>query len=311
MRKALLDLAGQDAVEHICFEVVIVDNNSTDNTKQICEEFVAQYPGLFHYITEEEQGKTFALNSGIRASKGNIIAFTDDDVEIDKRWLSSIKQATETYPDCRAFGGRVIPVWPDTVPRWVVREGDYKNTWGAIVEHDFGNMATSYRQEAGNYPCGANMYFSKEIFKQFGCFNESLNGGVKNIPMLEDIEFCKRLLDNCENIIYIPDTIVYHPVIPERLTKKYFRKHFFKSGRAQYFILNFKRKGQYVILNLSKNRRRLLNVPLYFIGEIFVILRKYIVTVCSKNTQASQFYENMLVYNFGIMYECFVQRKNN
>lgn len=311
LRKVLLDLAGQDAVERINFEVVIVDNNSTDNTKLICEEFIATHPEIFRYFFEERQGKTFALNSGIRASKGNVIAFTDDDVEIDRKWLSSITEACAAYPDCRTFGGRVIPVWPNTVPRWIASEGAFKNTWGAIVEHDFGDMVTNYRQEEMNYPCGANMVFSKEIFTQYGDFNESLNGGVKNIPMLEDVEFCKRLLDNHENMIYIPDAVVYHPVIPERLTKKYFRKHFFKSGRAQYFIRNLQRRGRYVVLNLRKNRRRVLNVPLYFVRAIGGILSKYVVTVCSKNAQAAQYYENMLVYNIGIMYECFVQRKNN
>jgi glycosyltransferase involved in cell wall biosynthesis len=310
LRKVLVDLTRQDAVSHASFEVIIVDNNSTDTTKVICAEFVALYPEIFRYIHEEKQGKTFALNTGVRASKGNIIAFTDDDVVVDGRWLFSVKQAFAANPECKAFGGRVIPVWPDTVPPWIGREGTFKNTWGAIVEHDFGDMVTSYFQDEQNYPCGANMFFSKEIFKLNGNFNECLNHGVQNIPMLEDIEFCKRLLENHENILYIPDAVVYHPVVPERLTKKYFIKHAFKSGRAQYFIRNLQRRGHYVMLDLRKNRRRLLNVPIYFIRETVGILKKYLVTVCGRNFKGAQYYENMLVYYLGIMYECFTQRKN-
>lgn len=292
------------------WELLVVDNNSTDYTKQLCEEFIGKYPETFRYLFEERQGKTFALNTGIRASRGDIIAFTDDDVTIDERWLSSIKRAFIANPGCKAFGGRVIPAWPNTVPRWIVSDGEFKNTSGAIVEHDFGEQVISYHQDGMYYPCGANMFFSKEIFKQNGNFNESLNHGVKNIPMLEDIEYCKRLLEHHENMLYIPDAIVHHPVGQERLTKKYFRKHAFKSGRAQYFIGNLERKGRYVMLNLQKNRRRLLNVPLYFLHTIIDILRKYLVTVCGRNPQATQYYENMLVYYLGIMYECFSQRKN-
>ncbi len=310
LRKVLMDLARQDAIGHMSFEVIIVDNNSRDATKQICEEFVAHDPDVFRYISEERQGKTFALNTGIRASRGDVIAFTDDDVEVDNKWLSSIRQAFAANPGCKAFGGRVIPVWPDDVPRWIVREGDFKNTWGVIVEHDFGKQVVSYHQDGVYPPCGANMFYGKEIFAQYGCFNESLNEGVKNIPMLEDIEFCKRLLDQHENMLYIPDALVYHPVVQERLTKKYFRKHAFKSGRAQYFTNNMQRKGQYVMLNLRKNRRSLLNVPLYFVHTILDISKKYLVTVYGRKPQESQYYENMIVHYLGIMYECFVQRKN-
>lgn len=310
LRNVLAGLTGQDAVSHVSFEVIIVDNNSRDATKAICEEFLSMNPELFRYIHEEKQGKTFALNAGIRASKGNIIAFTDDDVVIDGRWLLSIKQAFEAYPDSKAFGGRVIPKWPDTVPRWVVKEGAFKNTWGAIVEHDFGDIVTSYHQDGNQYPCGANMFFSKEIFQRYGCFNESLNHGVQNIPMLEDIEFCMRLQENHEGMLYIPDAVVYHPVVPERLTKKYFRKHAFKSGRAQYVIRNLQGSGKYMMLNLRKNRRRLLNVPLYFVLTIVDVLKKYLVTVCGRNSLGAQYYENKFVYYLGIMYECFSQRKN-
>jgi len=310
LRKVLDDLARQDVVDHVSFEVIIVDNNSSDATPQICEEFVAINPEIYRYIREEKQGKTFALNTGIRASKGNIIAFTDDDVVIGNRWLFSIKEAFAANPACRAFGGRVLPLWPKVVPVWVMKEGAYKNTSGAIVEHDLGEFVTSYHPGEIYSPCGANMAFSREIFKQYGCFNENLNSGVKSVPMLEDIEFCNRLLESHENMLYIPDMVVCHPVEPARLEKKYLRNHAFKSGRAQYFIRNMQIQGQYMILNLRKNRRSLMNVPLYFFRTITDILKSYLTSVWGRNPPVAQYYENMLVYYLGIMYECFTQRNN-
>lgn len=310
LRKVLAGLARQYNVNFISYEVVVVDNNSADNTKQVCEEYLALYPGVFRYIHEGRQGKTFALNTGVRASAGDIIAFTDDDVVIDRMWLLSVKQAFTANPGCKAFGGRVAPVWPDSVPEWIMKEGAFKNIGGAIVEHDLGEMVTGYHVDGVHFPCGANMFFSKDIFTQYGGFNEELNRGVTIIPMLEDIELCRRLLNNNENMSYIPDAVIYHPVAPERLTKKYFRKHAFKSGRAQYVIGDLQRRGQDMMLNLRKGRRRLLNVPFYVFRSIVETLRKYLFTMCARNTQAAQYYENMLVYNFGIMYECFGQRKN-
>lgn len=310
LRKVLNDLTGQDSVSHLSFEVIVVDNNSMDNTKQVCEEFVAINPEIFRYIHEERQGKTFALNTGIRASKGNIIAFTDDDVVIGHRWLLSVNQAFESNPDCKAFGGRVLPLWPDTLPQWIAREGAFKNTDGAIVEHDSGDVVKSYSQAKMWPPVGANMFFARELFEKYGGFNEDLNVGIKNTPMLEDTEFCDRLLKNKEDILYIPDSVVYHPVYQDRLTRDYFRKHAFKSGRAQYVLLDLKNKGRYAMLDLRRNRRRIFNVPLYFTKNIAELLLKYFVAICKSNQQMIFHFEKLLIYFSGIAYECFLQRKN-
>lgn len=290
------------------WELLVVDNNSTDYTKQLCEEFIGKYPETFRYLFEERQGKTFALNTGIRASRGDIIAFTDDDVTIDERWLSSIKRAFIANPGCKAFGGRVIPVWPEAMPPWIAKEGAFRNTDGVIVEHDLGDIEKSYYQ-AGTYPpIGANMFFSSDIFEKYGGFNEKLNLGVKNIPMLEDTEFCGRLLKGKEKIIYIPDSIVYHPVCQDRLTKSYFRKHTFKSGRALYIINEVQRSGRYVVFDLRKNRRILFNIPLYIFRGAFSYLLHYVAAVWKRKPQEIIFFEKSLILYSGMIYEIFKEK---
>lgn len=305
LRKVLFDLIRQETVSDVSFEVIIVDNNSMDNTKQVCEEFIVRCPEVFRYVFEERQGKTFALNMGIRESRGNVIAFTDDDVVIDERWVISIKQAFKANPDCMAFGGRVVTIWPDTLPPWIAREGAFRNTDGAIVEHDFGGFVKSYPLNRLFPPIGANMFFARGIFEKYGGFNEKLNQGMKKIPMLEDTEFCDRLMKNKENILYIPDSVVYHPVYQNRLTRDYFRKHAFKSGRAQYVISEQQRSGKYVILNLRKNSRIILNIPLYLCRDIVVNFFKYVVAICKKKPQEIMYFEKAIIYNTGIIYETF------
>ncbi len=309
LRKVLIDLAGQDVIGRICFEVIIVDNNSTDNTRQVGEEFIAKYPEVFRYVFEARQGKTFALNTGIRESKGSIVAFTDDDVVIDNNWVFSVKQAFAANQACKAFGGRVLPLWPDTVPQWIAREGDFENTKGTIVEHDLGDCVKKYSQAGVDPPIGANMFFAREVLDKYGGFNESLNLDINTIPMLEDTEFCNRLLKCKEEMTYIPDSVVYHPVYPERLTKNYFRKHAFKTGRAHYVVSDVKRNGQYVILNLQKNRRRLLNIPFYMFKCIITNLIKYFVATLKRNPQEILHLEKLLLYYMGLIYELYDKRK--
>ncbi len=308
LRKVLFDLTCQESICHVSYEVLVVDNNSRDNTKHVCEEFISKYPEVFRYVFEERQGKTFALNTGIRESRGNIVAFTDDDVVIDKRWLYSINQAFEVNPECKAFGGRVLPLWPDTVPPWIAREGAFRNTSGVVVEHDFGDTVKSYSQ-SGMFPIGANMFFSREIFEKYGWFDERLNQGIKKLPMLEDMDFCNRLLKCKENFKYIPDSVVYHPICHERLTKNYIRKHAFKSGRAQYIMNDNVNNRQIVMLDLRTNRRRLFNIPFYIIKETISGLAKYTLATIKRDKQEIVYYEKELIYHIGIIYETLTRIK--
>lgn len=307
--KVLASLAAQDAAGVAGFEVVVVDNNSTDTTRQVAEAFIAQYPELFRYVFEERQGKTFALNTGIRAAKGNILAFTDDDVVIENNWLLSIKRAFAANPGCMAFGGRVLPLWPETLPPWIAREGDFENAKGTIVEHDLGAVAKKYSQTGMDLPIGANMFFARELFDTYGGFNEELNRGISTIPMLEDTEFCARLLKGNVDMSYTPDSVVYHPVQQDRLTKSYFRKHAFKTGRARYVIDGYKRDGSYAILDLRKNRRSLCNIPLYFFRCVIANAVKYFGATIKRNPQEIVHLEKLLLYYLGIMYELFDKRK--
>ena len=294
------------------YEIIIVDNNSNDQTRVAVENYIRSGRENVRYIFEGRQGKTFALNTGIREAKGRIIAFTDDDVIIDKEWLSSIRKAVEANPDCKAFAGKVIALWPDNIPAWVAKEGQFRNTGGAVVEHDLGDGEKSYSQEdaqRGMGPVGANMFFVRDIFEKYGGFNENLNLLVKKIPMLEDTDFCIRLLKKNEKILYAPSVTVYHPVYDDRLTKKYFRKISFKTGRAKYIQHNLQRSGRYFILNIRKNNRRLLNVPLYILYDSVIYLIKYIMVLLKCNPQEIFYYDKLLMYYAGMIYELYLQRK--
>src|SRR5688572_18184886 len=107
LRGTLQSLAGLDADGP--WEVIVVDNNSPDDTRQVVESMAAGYPVDLRYVFEREQGRSPALNAGIRVSRGGIIVTTDDDVRVERDWLNQGSRAL-AHHGCDYVGGRVLPI---------------------------------------------------------------------------------------------------------------------------------------------------------------------------------------------------------
>jgi glycosyltransferase involved in cell wall biosynthesis len=206
----------------LSWELILVNNNSTDGTAEIIDQF-ARTSGLnVQHVFEPRQGKAFALNSGIRRTQGAIVAFTDDDVLVDSGWLGALAH-TFAAMDCIGVGGRVVPVWNQRPPSWLEMEGQQ-----VVVHFDFGGEP----KEIGLPPIGANMAFRRAAFEKHGLFRTELGPDHLEIASSEDDEFGRRLLKAGEKIVYCPLATVYHPIEPQRLTKDYFLRWFYSSGRA-------------------------------------------------------------------------------
>ena len=90
------------------WEVLVVDNNSSDKTREVVEEFRGRYPGRFRYLFEPQQGKSYALNAGVREARGDVLAFTDDDVTFEPMWLQNLTASLRTG-EWAGAGGRTLP----------------------------------------------------------------------------------------------------------------------------------------------------------------------------------------------------------
>ena len=99
--------------ESVEWEILVVDNNSKDATREVVEGFYKQYPSRIRYLFEPKQGKSNALNTGIREARGNILAFMDDDVRVETDWLQKLTAPLQD-PQWAGAGGRVEAVSPDT-----------------------------------------------------------------------------------------------------------------------------------------------------------------------------------------------------
>ena len=227
LRRVLKDLEDLAVPQGVSHEIIVVDNNSSDDTKSVVEATIRGQPEVFRYARESRQGKAFALNTGIGLSRGDILIFTDDDVQIDRLWLAEIMRSFESYP-CMGIGGRIIAVWNSPKPEWFEEGGRYQLIPAVVVEFDLGDQPSEMRTGAW----GANMAFRRAAFKKYGLFREDLGRNPANLIGGEDTEFCERLLRGGEQMMYIPSAIVYHPVDVKRTTRQYFQSWYFDNGRT-------------------------------------------------------------------------------
>ena len=230
--KTLESLEYMIVPEGVNWEVLVVDNNSKDKTREVVEDFSRRGALNLGYLFEARQGKSFALNRGIESAKGEIIAFTDDDVLVDKGWLVAIITATRQYQDYDGFGGRIVPLWRTKPPAWLGISGKYNALRGTVFLRDDGCQDKEYCETKSVVPCGANMFFRKRVIDENGLFRSDL-GPQAGIPgAAEDTEYCQRMVNRGKKFMYIGNATIYHPVEPEKLTRSYLTKWRYYCARS-------------------------------------------------------------------------------
>jgi glucosyl-dolichyl phosphate glucuronosyltransferase len=126
---ALGSIAASQVTNSVTWEVLVVDNNSTDQTRDVVEAFSRQHPGRFRYLFEPKAGKSYALNAGIANTCSEVLAFVDDDVTVEPTWLQNLTAALRDG-EWAGSGGRTLPGESFTLPPWLP---DNFKMWGAIV----------------------------------------------------------------------------------------------------------------------------------------------------------------------------------
>jgi glycosyltransferase involved in cell wall biosynthesis len=206
------------------WEVVIVDNNSTDHTRDLVLETAELFPVPLRYLMEPEQGRSAALNAGILAADGEIIAITDDDVRVDPYWLSNAEKALDRL-NCDYVGGKALPIWSAGLPSWLPNhEGKH---WGVIALLDYGPNPVEFGHKV---PLGVNMVFRRDCFARAGLWDNSIGRKAGTLLGQEVREWTQRARAVGLRGYYSPDLVVHHVIPKDRLTKRYFRKWFYWHG---------------------------------------------------------------------------------
>lgn len=210
------------------WELIVVDNKSTDHTRTVVESCARSFPAPLHYIFEPEQGRYAALNTGIRAAKGDIIATTDDDARVEPDWLTRAAAGLEAH-GCDYVGGKVFPIWKGTRPTWLPQRpgGGY---WAVLALQDYGDKPREFGVNGLPWPLGINTAAKRATYERIDLFDNRLGRKAGTLRNQAQREWHLRARAAGLRGFYVPDMVVHHVVEPERLKKRYFRRWFYWHG---------------------------------------------------------------------------------
>ncbi len=243
LRGTLTALCRQVASPACDWEIIVVDNNSTDHTRAVVDEMSSAFPRI-RYEFQALQGLSHARNHGIGVARGDVVVFTDDDVLPEPDWLETILSGLSKH-QADACGGYIAPIWEAPPPAWLT-----ERFYGFLAVRT--DRTDDYRMEAsGPLPFGANMAFRKNVFDRVGFFDTTRGRKGAVLASGEDGEMFERILAAGMRVMFLGGARVHHKVESFRVTKRYFRRWRFQTSR-----------------NIAQSRglvgdRRLFNIPLY------------------------------------------------
>lgn len=210
------------------YEILLVDNNCTDNTRETCEAFAAVHKDVnFRYVVEPEQGLSAARNKGIKEAKGDVIVYIDDDALIDKEYLRIYSDWFASHPETQACGGPIEPLYETAEPSWMTPYTKALLTaW-----MNYGDKVREYPK--GRYPGGGNAAYRKEVFDQVGLFNTALGRKGGNLMGSEEKDIFDKMHALNMQILYLPTPVLHHCIPQAKLEKDYFDRLTLQIGMSE------------------------------------------------------------------------------
>jgi GT2 family glycosyltransferase len=222
LRETLASLAALRTAA--AWEVVVADNNSTDDTAAVVCDAASHFPVPLHYVFEPVQGRSAALNAAIAHARGEIIVTTDDDVRVDEDWLDQAGAALDQL-GCGYIGGRVTPIWGGPRPSWLPNHGG--RLWGVVALIDYGPDPIEF---TSRMPLGVNMAFRRDVFDKVGGWDPRVGRKAGTLLGQEVREWCIRARAAGVRGCNAPNLTLRHIIPASRLNKRYFRRWFYWRG---------------------------------------------------------------------------------
>ena len=223
------------------YEIVLVDNNCTDNTRGECDRFVQNFPDVtLRYFVETNQGLSHARNCGIRESKGDILVYVDDDALVNKVYLQTYYDFFNQYPDIDAAGGPIIPKYETEEPAWMSHF-----TKALITGYKYlGDKPKEFPRN--DYPGGGNAAYRASVFEKVGLFNVELGRKGDSLAGAEEKDIFSKMVSLGMRFYYLPDAILYHLIPEKKLSKDYFDRLTYSIGKSERMRTLNIGKGKYV-----------------------------------------------------------------
>ncbi|NEO34779.1 MAG: glycosyltransferase family 2 protein [Moorea sp. SIOASIH] len=215
----------QQTLEHSEYEVIVVDNNSTDQTATVSQSFVARYPHV-RYCFEPQQGLSHARNRGWHEAKGEYVAYIDDDCKVPEGWLAVAKEVIEGVSPT-VFGGPSFAFYNTPKPAW------YKDIYGSNFPY-----SQAQHLERAEVLYGSNLFLRRNLFECIGDFDPKLGMSGQKIGYGEETELLHRICATMPQavIYYEPRLWLYHLVRSEKMSWHWIISARFAQGRNCYFV---------------------------------------------------------------------------
>lgn len=226
------------------WELIVVDNNSTDDTPAVCDAFLEYLP--LRCVFEPRQGVSAARNRGVASAHGELIVFADDDVDVSPIWLSALHDAATVHTEAAFFGGRILPLWLEQPPRWFT-ENAGTVLQGVTGYFDLGGK--TQLTEIGFF--GANMAFRRRVFDGGLRFREDIGRTPTALLHGEETELFQNLTTHGEKGCYVADALVHHRIAASRTTERYVLSWFKGLGATQARLGNTRYRALCGVVPLS------------------------------------------------------------
>jgi GT2 family glycosyltransferase len=229
LERTLESLCASKGMQEGAWEVLVVDNNSTDITSSVVKEFADRLP--LWSVVERSQGLSHARNRALRECRGEVLLFTDDDVQVDRSWAREYFKAAEAFPQAGWFGGRILPSWPGGRPRWV-RDEALSLLAGLFVRYDIGEDVRNFCDD-DPHPYGASFALRRELFEDLGVFRTDLGVSGATPGRGEEAEYLGRARERGVQGLYVGTALCRHDVDPGRLTLGHLYRYGVQKGIAE------------------------------------------------------------------------------
>ena len=287
-------------------ELIVVDNNSTDNTPLVIAEAIRYSTIPIISLREKQQGKSFALNTGLKAARGDIVALTDDDVWPERDWLNRIVEDFRTHDVTFVFG-KVLPHWGRLPPPELLTP-KAQDIWGPLAIVDYGDKAVPYVADSTGQrlPIGANVALAREALVRIGGWRTDLGKVNNTLISGEDHEIFMRLRRfQLYSGYYDPEIVVRHFVPGARLTRAYFRRWFFWHGKTQALMLD----DLYPGIDMSKVPT-IAGIPRFLYRQSFEQFGRWVRTALANGGALEVLTEELRTLQYmGLLRECWRRRR--
>lgn len=214
LRELLRSVLEQQTAGRFGFEVVVVNNNSSDATEATVGELAQESGGRLRHRFERRQGKSFALNTGLEVARGTYGVIVDDDQLMPPGYLADLMEAFRSNPDVAFIGGKVLPVWEEEPPGWLT-----KKHWSPLGMLDHGDEP--FYVDESRRVCLLTFAFRMEVVRALGGFRTELGVTGNVVGSTEDADLVERLWRGGRRGLYLPSLVLRHSAPARRMSQEY------------------------------------------------------------------------------------------